>query len=459
MVNRGRYARQELIQDWNQDTLAQAHVVIVGSDFLAGFVGWGLAALGIGQLTLIDDRVLDGTFPRFPGLEGTAGQLSIEALEYTLSRINSQITVRGIRLKLLYDAHLYAIPDCDIIVEATNGPQSKEICLEYMRRKGVPVILASAGDTCGECTVVTGQGQISLDNHRAYHRRRQSATPSQVIGALVLEEIRKLLLPLSNDQPANGLMRYNQVHPRRFGNTSQLDALQIGPSVTPRHCLIIGAGALGTYVGLGLALNGITRLTIVDPDMVEETNLNRQVLFYDAIGQPKATMLAEQLNRLCPYMETIGLVAPVTEEHFQGVDLALSCVDNFETRAYVNELASQCQVSLINGGTSPFTGEVMVYQPGKTACLDCHLGVNDLAEAEAGSRARCGDVPEASIVISNQLIGGLMAGEAQRLLQPETFGEPLAGIIEYDAFQPARLGIRSPRPPCRCHLRRNNECF
>ncbi len=145
--------------------------------------------------------------------------------------------------------------------------------------------------------------------------------------------------------------------------------------------------------------------------------------------------------------------ARVTEDHFEGIDLIFLCVDNFQTRAWVNQLAGRFRIPLINGGTSAFGGEVVVYQPDKTACLDCQLDVNRLAleEQEAGSQASCRHVAEASIVNSNAIVGGLMVGEASAILKPEVSGPPLPGVIEYDAFSPVRVGIRSPRPPCRCH--------
>jgi molybdopterin/thiamine biosynthesis adenylyltransferase len=446
-----RYARQAVIDGWAQDKLSQARAVIIGSGMLAGHIGWGLAALGVGEICLLDDGFINESLPAFPCLEAISGESAAEALATTLMTLNPHVTARAIPLKLLYKALAPAIPDCDALVEATDDLLSKQICLDYGSRKGIPVILATSGETCGGYVITQRSGQVPVQECLAYGNQ-QGVIPSQVIGGLVLEEVRKLLMPLERDTLPQASIKYDLLNPHRFGSADWTT------SVTPWHdnehrCLVIGAGALGTYVSLGLALSGVSKLTIVDPDVVEETNLNRQVLFYDSVGKPKASELARKLEGLCPGLEASATQAPVAEDHLEGIDLIFLCVDNFQTRALVNQLAGQFNIPLVNGGTSAFGGEVAVYKPGETACLDCHLDVNRLAieERAVGSRASCAHVAEASIVNSNAIIGGLMAGEARTIFGSEIFGPPLSGVIEYDAFSSSRAGIRSYRLPCRCH--------
>jgi molybdopterin/thiamine biosynthesis adenylyltransferase len=446
-----RYARQAAIEGWAQDKLAQARVVIVGSGTLAGTIGWGLAALGIGEICLLDDGIIARAASTFPCLEAVPGESAAEALANTLMILNPHVMARGLPLKLLYKALAPAIPHCDVLVEATDDLLSKRICLEYGDGKDIPVILAATGETCGGYVVAQGSGQIPAQECLPYGSR-QGVIPSQVIGGLVLEEVRKLLMPLEKDTLTQTSVQYDLLNPQRFGSADRTTSTTAWPDER-YHCLIVGAGALGTYVSLGLALSGVSKLTIVDPDVVEETNLNRQLLFYGSVGKPKASELASKLKRLCPGLEAAAIQARVTEDHFEGIGLIFLCVDNFQTRALVNQLAGRFRIPLVNGGTSAFGGEVAVYQPGQTACLDCQLDVNRLAleEREAGSRASCGHVAEASIVNSNAITGSLMVGEAGTILRPEVWGSPLLGVIEYDAFSTARVGIRSPRLPCRCY--------
>ena len=234
---------------------------------------------------------------------------------------------------------------------------SKQICLEYGSRQGIPVILASAGTTCGGYVIAQG-APVSLQECLPYEGR-QGVVPSQVIGGLALEEVRKLVMPLSKDTPPQSSIKYDLSNPYRFGSAGR--SASIPPRQASRHrCLVIGAGALGTFVSLSLALSGAGELTIVDPDVVEQTNLNRQVLFYDSVGKPKASELARKLDKLSPHLHAVAIQAPVTEKHLEGIDLIFLCVDNFPTRAWVNRLAGRFNIPLVNGGTSAFGGQVMV---------------------------------------------------------------------------------------------------
>ena len=439
-----RYVRQASIVGWDQARLTKARVVIIGSDVLAGFIGWSLAALGVGHVFIFDDRMVADGSPCFPLLATAAHQPAAPALAQTLITLNPHIEAYGLVVRLLYDAHAHAIPDCDLIIEATNDSQSKAICLAYGRQHQIPVILAASNQEAGEFITAETDYVLTVGSFQLYDDQPQGILPSQVIGGLVAGEVRRCLLPLPDDQPPAGIIRYQPRCPQRFGtfvpNQAVTDPLEGQP-----HVLIIGAGALGTFAALGLALAGrASRLTIVDPDRIESSNLNRQLLFYNSVGRPKATTLASQLQALCPDLVVTSHMDTVQEQHLQQADIALLCVDNFATRATVNEWAICRHLPLINGGSGPFHGEMVVYKPGQTACLGCYLGVNQLAEAEAGRRARCGDVPEPSVVISNQIIGGLMAAETARV-------EPLSGILAYEAGQPARIGLRSLRPACACH--------
>ena len=94
---------------------------------------------------------------------------------------------------------------------------------------------------------------------------------------------------------------------------------------------MVGSGALGAFVGLGLAYSGFHHCTFMDPDVVEVTNLNRQVLFYDAFGRSKAETLAGRLKDFFG-MDTLGQVAYFRRNtDLSPYDVVFDCVDNFET--------------------------------------------------------------------------------------------------------------------------------
>ena len=150
-----RYQRQMNIPNWKQDDLTTSRITIVGSGLLIGSISWGLTALGVGEIFLLDDSRLTENIPSFPYLNIMSGQLAIEALAQTLCTINPHVTTHCIRLRLLYDAHMFAIPPCDVLIDATCDIQSKQICFAYGHSKNIPVIFASAGMTGGMYTVFT----------------------------------------------------------------------------------------------------------------------------------------------------------------------------------------------------------------------------------------------------------------------------------------------------------------
>ncbi len=442
-----RYERQMRIPGWEQTRLAEAHVVLVGAGLLAGFIGWALAALGVGRITILDDHRLNETSPIFPGLQRAPGHAAAANLAYTLQTLNPTLTAHGLTFHLWYAEQLQTLPPADCLIEATDDLQAKEICLTYGQQEGKPIILASATPWGGVLSVAEGQIPVSLDKHLLAQSRPQGVIASQLIGGLAAAELRRLLLPLPADTPLASPVHFHALAPQRL--IPEPMPAPPPPTHTPLSCLIIGAGALGTQVALSLALQGVPFLRLVDPDTVEESNLNRQLLFYEAVGQPKATHLAQKLRQLAPGVYTEAIVDRVQKEHLAGIEVIFLCVDNFATRATVNTWAIQEHLPLINGGTGPFAGEVRVYQPGQTACLECAQGIGQLAQVEKGQRARCGEVTEASIVTTNQIIAALMVGEWISLCSLEQ-NHARPGVILYEAQAPARLGVRPGLGACRC---------
>ena len=97
-------------------------------------------------------------------------------------------------------------------------------------------------------------------------------------------------MPLDGDDwPVERALTYNLASSTRFDPNDDLVVRQ-GNDLSRAHCIVVGAGALGNWLGASLALHshGIGKLTIIDHDRVEETNLNRQVLFYGCVGELKA---------------------------------------------------------------------------------------------------------------------------------------------------------------------------
>lgn len=143
--------------------------------------------------------------------------------------------------------------------------------------------------------------------------------------------------------------------------------------------LALGAGALGNEVLSHLAAAGVGKLTIVDFDRVELTNLHRTLLFReDDIGQPKARVAARELRRLNPELEVEAIEGDfrfaVGLGYFRRADVVAGCLDSIEARAAAAQLCALAGVPYIDGGTSGLIGEVRHYLPGDGPCYACAIG-------------------------------------------------------------------------------------
>ena len=188
---------------------------------------------------------------------------------------------------------------------------------------------------------------------------------SQIIAGLLVDEIRKAVLPLSNEA--------GRTTERHLIALSRLPGVCEPEHKRPfrPHCdglAVIGAGALGTWFGLATGMLGIRLpVHIYDDDTVEETNLNRQVLFFDSVGKSKAIALASRLKALFPSIAINGYGMRVDEgtvEHVPGRALLAACPDNFAVRAFLNGVAGSRRAILISGGTSAMGGSSATYVPG-----------------------------------------------------------------------------------------------
>ena len=142
--------------------------------------------------------------------------------------------------------------------------------------------------------------------------------------------------------------------------------------------LIVGCGALGSGSADLLARAGVGRLRLVDRDVVELTNLQRQVLYDEQDAQAGTPKAIAARNRLLRVNSDITIEAVVDDvdpsnirELAKGCDLIIDGLDNFETRYLINDLSIATQVPWIYGGAIGVTGMSATILPGRTACLRC----------------------------------------------------------------------------------------
>lgn len=140
--------------------------------------------------------------------------------------------------------------------------------------------------------------------------------------------------------------------------------------------LIAGVGALGCESAKNLALMGLKKLIIIDNDVVELSNLSRQMLFRDQdIGSPKVEAAERVLKEMSSGIEIekyYDSIENVPIERYQEADVFLSSLDNFEGRRYLNSIAVSLNKPFIDAGTHSFFGHVRVIIPHLTPCYECY---------------------------------------------------------------------------------------
>ena len=142
------------------------------------------------------------------------------------------------------------------------------------------------------------------------------------------------------------------------------------------HVFIAGAGGLGSPISMYLAIAGIGTLTVVDNDVVDQSNLNRQILYDDRdIGRNKTTSAEEKLREINPDI-TVNVIDATIEEsntaHLVGrADGIVDAMDNYPTRYLLNDIALAKKIPLFHGAVQGFYGQATTIIPGKTACLRC----------------------------------------------------------------------------------------
>lgn len=147
------------------------------------------------------------------------------------------------------------------------------------------------------------------------------------------------------------------------------------------HVAVIGAGGIGCPAITYLAAAGVGRLTIIDEDVVELSNLQRQPLFTDAdIGTRKADVAADAARRINPHVEAVAVSKRLDEANastlLTNADLILDGCDNFVTRLAVNRAAVALQIPLLSAAIGAFEGQVALYEGWHTGspCYACLVG-------------------------------------------------------------------------------------
>jgi molybdopterin-synthase adenylyltransferase len=182
------------------------------------------------------------------------------------------------------------------------------------------------------------------------------------------------------------------------------------------HVLIAGAGGLGSPVALYLGSAGIGRITIVDHDRVDATNLQRQIAHtLTRIGEFKADSVRQSIAAINPDVQVITVTqradASLLDQLVPKDDLVLDCTDNFATRHAINRACVKHGKPLVSGAAIRFDGQITVYDPrsAQSPCYACVFPESDLLE-----ETHCATMGVFAPLVG--IVGTVQAAEALKLL-------------------------------------------
>ena len=212
------------------------------------------------------------------------------------------------------------------------------------------------------------------------------------------------------------------------------------------HALIVGAGGLGSPVALYLASAGVGKLTICDNDVVDLTNLQRQIVHrQDAIGTPKAESARRTLAGINSEIEVAAVAERITgarlDQLVAASHIVLDCSDNFATRHALNRACVAHRKPLVSGAGTRFDGQIAVFdlRDAQSPCYHCLFP--DQGENE--------DMPCAVMGVFAPLtgiIGAMQAAEALKLIAG--IGTSLSGrLLLLDALTMEWRAVRLSRDP------------
>ena len=310
-MRQNRLDRQLRIEGWNQQALENAKIGVVGDDdLLASLYIMSASALGINNVIV---------------LAPVLNAILVEAAQ----KINPRFALTHIEGFYSHPVIGELFQGCNLIADLSRYGLANKLLLEKRFSEKRPIIRGfcyenNGGQGFKVFTYMKGRDWQELEQIVSPHNLPGShfddGVLDTIVTGIVLEETKNLLM---GQDASDDLISYT----RKQLNTSN-DQPQI---------LVVGSGALGIFVGLGLAYSGFRQITFIDPDVVEVTNLNRQIFFYDAVGKSKAKTLSNKLNYLFEIESTFQVAYFDNNSDISTYDVVFDCVDNFESRIVLSE--------------------------------------------------------------------------------------------------------------------------
>ena len=224
--------------------------------------------------------------------------------------------------------------------------------------------------------------------------------------------------------------------------------------VSQSHALIVGAGGLGSPTALYLASAGVGHITLIDHDVVDVSNLQRQIAHtQDRVGQLKVESLKKAMTQINPEVQVECIAqradSVLLNQHVAMADVVLDCTDNFETRHAINLACVQHIKPLVSGSALRMDGQVAVYdiRQNHAPCYACVFPPTQQFE-----ETRCATMGVLAPLVG--IIGSLQATEALKILSgmgASTVGQLILFNAKFMEWQTLQTNRHAHCPVCSAH--------
>jgi len=466
--------RQDKLFDTSK--LERARLAVIGSGAISNFLCAYLSGLGVGEVVMVDNRIAKCTrdFREFLSALSHRMDPIIDNMAKTMQKMNPNMKV----MNYVSNLNKIYMNNCSVIIDTTNNPDSKYLTYKHLEQTEALYISCSSTKICSSIALHdfrTGEG-VGLDEIilKEYAGFEQGTFTSGLVAALAADAIRKRVCPVQQDKPLEKRISYSVISEDKFFNGpvpqqhffSPKTAAKLMEDCKKKNVLVVGAGGIGNYTALNLAMLGVN-MTIYDFDTIEPHNLNRQVLLYEGVGNNKAEMIAKRLKKINPRIKVVPKPEMLTMDSLmkarsQGTkyDVIFSCVDSWQTRNILNNYCARTGTPLINAGVDTFISVIDQYIPdGKAHCLACSNDYRNSVDEEV-SRIGCNSL-EVNVVMPNAVAGALQVAESLKVMSPDSFkGKPSLitmydsnGIHTFSRYAPVLDCTRKNyyRHNCSCH--------
>jgi len=398
------YSRQGM---FDMQKISSAKITLVGGGMMGNYLSLYMSGLGIKHLKIIDPE--NGNEGEF--LTSDPKRKRTDQLEEKLLVMNREMDI-----KTRTEPDDISLGKPDILVEFTNKKEYKEMCRKYATRNNIPLIDGASDEDNGSL-VLKMPGDISEEKLDCYDDRKQGTFTSGIIAAIALDEIRKIIMPIKGEQRVKKRIDFSMHKQNRFNSGLEFRKAAGINNIQKMKALVAGAGGIGTYAALNLALQNIGEIDILDGDKIEGHNLNRQVFYYGKIGENKAQVLRERLKNFSkskinahPYY--LRHESQIKEKY----DIIFSCLDNWEWRFRLNNYAIKHKIPFVNGAVTTFSAKGDF-----SSCLECKYDKKELIQKEKNNKQGGCNNLNSNVVMQNAFIGALMASEAKARGRPQDY--------------------------------------